>query len=407
MNIDENSKIGWMIHTYGPIDPSVYSNHMGVVMNWVQTHKMCFLGLDGDRTADARNILINTAQEIGCTHVLVIDSDHILPVGMLDALCNCEGEIVSGLITRRKPPYAQVGFIKNPKGEGYLNVNIPIDGRSYFVDIPAMGCTLIDIKVFDKLEKPYFRDTSGLDLEGNIYNRRSDFNFFKNCGELGFKMVIDTRIQVGHLMDKKPMYPSDVPTCKELNKEDKIRNVVDSLKWQTPVYNQELNKKPKYVLDLGCGNPTKVLNKYGDIAEQITLVDYPNKLSSITDVVTMSKVSAKIYVLGKDLCEDFELSNKFDLVFASDVFEHLEKPKVFFNTIRHNITKDGILILSTPEASSTKNKIHNALHVVEYTKDDMLKVFDEEGFVVEESFSYEEGIKTKYINNVFICKLKE
>jgi len=258
----QNSKVGFMIHTYGPIDPKVYFNHMGCMLNWSRNFNVVFLGIDKHRTADARNILVNAAKSWDCTHLLIVDADHLLPTHTLECLSlNEDARIVSGLVTKRKPPYSQVGFILSEDDKYYYPIDINIDGRSYLVDVPAMGCTLIEMSVFDEINEPYFIDTADFRATGEFYNKRSDINFFEKARKAGIKMIVDSRVLVGHLKEAEAVYPNNVPNTKKLNQMDKIKEKQDSLKCQNKVYKfaseLALPSKDFSVLDLGCGHPAK------------------------------------------------------------------------------------------------------------------------------------------------------
>ncbi|MBC7998749.1 MAG: class I SAM-dependent methyltransferase, partial [Leptolyngbya sp.] len=45
-------------------------------------------------------------------------------------------------------------------------------------------------------------------------------------------------------------------------------------------------------------------------------------------------------------------SRKFDIVYASEVVEHVENPLAFINSLRERMSRDGVLILTTPDADS-------------------------------------------------------
>ena len=406
--LTKDSKIGFAIHTYGPIEPKVYFNHLGVLMRWARKYDMAFIGIDRFRVADARNILVDTAISLGCTHMLIVDADHIVPDHMLECLSlNNEASISSGLVCKRKPPYPQIGF-GLVEGEYHL-VDLPIDGRSYLVDVPAMGCTLIDMDVFKHLNKPYFKDTLERGSNGKPYNKRSDINFFEAVKAAGFKSVIDTRVLIGHVGEPQAVYPNTVPDARELNRKSGIRRWEDSLRWQDEVYKIAGEHARKYnfktVLDLGCGNPAK-LDKHLGCVNSIVGIDFPEKIMDIAAVGSRLPSGIKTLWRGHDLNTDFDMERKFDLVIIADVIEHVEEPEVLLTSARKHMTKDSLLIVSSPEKRTISGD--NGLHVQEFTYEELLGVLSANGLSIIRFSDYKEtSITPNYTNNVFVCKVKE
>jgi len=367
---------------------------------------MMFLGIDRQRTAESRNILVQSAKSANCTHLLSIDSDHMIPPYILDCLSmNEDAMIVSGLITKRKPPYMQVGFIKSDEDEMFYPIDVPCDGRSYLVDMPAMGCTLFDMKVFDLVEEPYFVDTAGVKPNGEVYNKRSDANFFEKCRKVGIKMIIDTRVLVGHLMEPEAMYPNCVPDTVELNRRDKIRQSAESLNHQSFVYEKAEKiatvSNYKTVLDLGCGNPTKLVTRLGFV-DNIVGIDFPEKILNIATEGNKVECRAKREWFGRDLNEPFSLGRQFDLIIAADVIEHLTDTDNLLESVVNHMSEKSVFIISSPEKTTTRQD--NPLHIKEFTNVELSGVLLSNGLSIIEQTSYQETTDVPYTNNVFVCK---
>jgi SAM-dependent methyltransferase len=397
--IDKDSKVGIAIHTFGPIDPKVYFNHLGTMRSWAGKYDIFFCGIDKHRTADARNILVQSALSGGCTHLLSIDADHIIPDHMLEVLSlNAEASITSGLVCKRKPPYGQVGFVKFD-GD-YHQVNLPVDGKSYLVDIPAMGCTLFDMEIFKRIKSPWFLDRRSVMPDGTYYNKRSDSVFFERCGELGIKMIIDTRVVIGHVGDPVVHYPNSSIDVARMNQEDMIRLDADALKWQAPVYEvaTELADEGKIasVLDLGCGNPIKLKNLG---LMDVTGIDYPNKIADIT------RRGVEGRWIGQDLNHHFNLHKKFDLIIAADVIEHLNSVTEFFKVVDTHLADGGTLLISTPDKRTTGES--NILHVQEFDGNEFSGILAAHGFKYELSQYTQETEDGNYTNLMAICTKQE
>jgi 2-polyprenyl-3-methyl-5-hydroxy-6-metoxy-1,4-benzoquinol methylase len=403
--LNESSKVGFMVHSNGPIEPMVYFNHMGCLMKWSKRFTIVFLGIDRYRVADARNILVDTALSLGCTHILSVDSDHIIPDHMLECLSkNEEASVVSGFITKRKPPYDQVGFVEVENE--YCPVDLDCDGRSYLVTVAAMGCTLIDTEVFKKLKKPYFHDSTEQRKNGEFYNKRSDINFFEALRDAGFTAIIDTRVLVGHLGDPVIMFPNAIPNTTELNRRSGIRNELDSLKYQKEVYlvaNEFASlRDAKSILDLGCGHPAKLVRYLGWV-DKIFGIDFPDKIFKIAVEGNRIDGKAEKTWLGKDLNSEFDLGKTFDVIIASDVIEHLTIPASLVETAKSHMTDNSIFIVSSPEKRSAPS--NNPLHVQEFACEELSALLHANGLKVIDHRSYQETAETPYLNNIFICEL--
>jgi hypothetical protein len=204
-----NPKIAIAVHTYGPISPLVYPNHISVLSSWGKTFDIVLIHVDGMKVAEARNKLVLTALEKQCTHILFLDVDHIVDSSMLPCLLGNEGAAaVSGLITKRNSDGEQVGFLK-ADDDYYHPINLPLDGGSYTVDVCAFGCTLIDLEVFKDIEQPYFKDVMCRAKDGKLYQVRSDVNFCRDLRKLNKSIIIDTRVIVGHVGKEEVFYPKD------------------------------------------------------------------------------------------------------------------------------------------------------------------------------------------------------
>jgi len=379
-------------------------------MSWAKKFNMAFIGIDKQRAADARNILVESARSLNCTHILIIDADHIIPEHMLECLSlNEDAAIVSGLVTKRKPPFSQVGFVW--KDDGYCPIDVPLDGQSYLVDIPAMGCTLIDMEVFDNLSEPFFFDSVAVKSNGEAYNKRSDANFFEKAKKAGYKMIVDSRVLIGHLKDSEAVFPNTVPDVVELNRKNKIWGDDESLRYQEEVYSlaneiaagfDDAGEKVR-VLDLGCGNPTK-LNKHLGWVDKIVGIDFPEKIMSIAAAGNRSNGRADKRWIGHDLSAEIDLKEKFDIVVLADVIEHVTDPDMLLENAKRHMDKDSILVVSSPEKRTTMQS--NPLHVKEFTCEELLAILAANGLSTIEQKNYQEIVGAPYTNNIFVCKLR-
>jgi SAM-dependent methyltransferase len=93
----------------------------------------------------------------------------------------------------------------------------------------------------------------------------------------------------------------------------------------------------------------------------------------------------------KASAEKFSLPQRFEIIFASELIEHLSNPGLFLECARRHLKPDGVLILTTPNAFSffpLVEKIFkdepsvNPEHTLYFNKVVLLKLLDLSGFKV-------------------------
>ena len=128
-------------------------------------------------------------------------------------------------------------------------------------------------------------------------------------------------------------------------------------------YLPELNRN-SYILDLGCGTGAW-LNRLADLG-------YENLYGIDADIQQIKIDRFKYHQANLDL-NDLGLGNqKFDLITAIEVIEHLENPGRLFYHVSNHISKDGLFLLTTPN-------IHSLDCRLKYLLTGKLKSFDEKG----------------------------
>jgi len=119
-------------------------------------------GLPIDR---ARCDLVDQAKKLNASHIFFLDSDVILPPDGLTYLWNNKMPIVSGVYgSKHEAPGVWIEQAKSGDGR-YASVGRDILERpgifSHNDIVIGGGCVLIDMKVFDRIEEPYFDWTQG------------------------------------------------------------------------------------------------------------------------------------------------------------------------------------------------------------------------------------------------------
>jgi len=394
-------RIAVAVHTYGHVEPKIYFNHIAVISEWAKKYDIVFLGLDKAKVASARNILVDKAKGMNCTHILFLDADHKIDSMLLPYLAsNTDSAAVSGLVVKTSEPHEQVGFV-NVDNSGLSNaINVPLDGRSYAVDACAFGCTLIDLTVFDSIEKPWFRDTCIRDDSGKLQQVRSDMLFCRELRAMGKMIRVDTRAIIVHLGDSKEYHPADYYSTdnSESPNTPKLANGFQMSIYQKVADEMEANNALS-VLDIGCGDGSKINQFAGRLTNDIVGIDIEDVVSKISKSLIGSWVSA-------DLNADVVTLNRtFDVIVSADCIEHILFYNNLLDTIKEHCHKDTIIILSTPESSTTQHQRADHKHM--WNKADFLRVLESNGFNILESALVDEMYATPSYKSIVVkCKVK-
>lgn len=105
--------------------------------------------------------------------------------------------------------------------------------------------------------------------------------------------------------------------------------------------------KGKRVLDIGCRDGT--LTKYFSRGNDVLGVDIDPKM-----LEKCKKLGIRTKLM--DLNDDWYIKEKFDVVVAAEVVEHLYYPDVVFKKIANVLKPGGLFIGSVPNAYNIKNR---------------------------------------------------
>jgi hypothetical protein len=141
-----------------------------------------------------RNHLVEQAQNLRCTHLMFMDTDQTYPQNAIVKLLEHEKKCVAAKVHRRYPPYDPILL----RGKLHDYENIPEDewenGGLIKVDATGFGCVLLDMQVFNDIEKPYFDFvlTGEKPVGEDIY-------FWSKVRQAGISVYVDCDIKIGHL----------------------------------------------------------------------------------------------------------------------------------------------------------------------------------------------------------------
>ena len=153
--------------------------------------KTCELfAVSGSMLPDVRMRCVAEALKWGATHLLFLDDDMLLPWDTINVLLRHNLPIVAANYPRREPearPTAQ-------RLDGTPLFTEPGDAGLVEVAHAGTGCMLIDMRVFDALDLPYFAFTIA---ENGVGTVGEDVYFCRKAREAGFKIYVDQQLSNG------------------------------------------------------------------------------------------------------------------------------------------------------------------------------------------------------------------
>lgn len=144
------------------------------------------------------NRLVQEAQDHNLTHLMSIDCDMIFPSSGVLRLLDADKDIIGANYNQRATAQSGEGLISTVKmadNKGKLMSMNELPGQLFKCWSLGLGFTLMKMSIFDKLEKPYFRDYE--DDKGDFHTE--DVEFFTKCQKAGFEVWCNPTIKMGHI----------------------------------------------------------------------------------------------------------------------------------------------------------------------------------------------------------------
>ena len=161
-----------------------YPTNVEIDINIVSGHQLPF----------ARNRIVQHSLETNADYLFFVDADMIFPPDTLVRLLKHNLDIVNALAFRRTKPNYPCIFNWSETEKSYTTVAYTTGLLE--VDATGMPAILIKTDVFRKMKEIwpnqpwyYYRD--------HLFS--SDLSFCENARKLGYKIMIDTDLKIGHL----------------------------------------------------------------------------------------------------------------------------------------------------------------------------------------------------------------
>ena len=161
---------------------------------------------------------------------------------------------------------------------------------------------------------------------------------------------------------------------------------------------REFGLRDKAVLDIGCSYG-EFLAHFGPQSMGLTISPEETKIAQ-----EMGLQVILLNIEETDLPKNF--SGKFDVIFANNIFEHMQSPHNFLLKIKNYLQPNGLLILGVPTLPrplwlTRFNKFRGSLaslHINFFTRDTVIKTTEFAGWQVL-------GARGFYFSNKFIDML--
>lgn len=161
-----------------------------------------FAKLEYTRNDIARHRFAQFLLESDYTHLIMLDSDHVHPPGVVNRLARWfraypdAVEVAGGLNFRRGVPYDPCAFID--PGDGKFRRMFEWQPGAIEVEALGTGSIMIARSVFEKIPQPWFGYEYGENLEDWP---GTDMWFSKRCREAGITLWCDTTTTSPHIAD--------------------------------------------------------------------------------------------------------------------------------------------------------------------------------------------------------------
>ncbi len=137
------------------IGPTFFRTMLLRMEEWSQTFDLLPVIETSIPIDEARNKIVEAAVEYKCDYIFFIDSDTLIQKGQLEKLLSHDKDAITGLSYMRAAPY--YSLIRKRVAYRLYNPIEPQGQELIKIDGAGFGCFLIKVSAFDKIEYPWFR----------------------------------------------------------------------------------------------------------------------------------------------------------------------------------------------------------------------------------------------------------
>ncbi len=235
-----------------------------------------------------------------------------------------------------------------------------------FLELPVFQCKKCNLYVTGEVESEVIKKTK------SIYNKEF-------WGE-------------NNLWDAKTLIENNYA---DIDSQGKKRHWISQFKYCKPFLEKNVS-----ILEIGAGQgqATYWFDKKGFSVTAIEPDENNVKLIN-------QKLNNSHCIIGS--AENFDIKEKFDVIWMSHVLEHLTNPMQFFKNIQKNLKPNGIFFIEVPNCENSamlNSSIHLVPHTFHFSKNSLMNLAKKSGFKVEKCDYFRaatkfEGIVNKFLNS--------
>ena len=185
-------------------DDKVHTNFLDAFVTLRKPESFLYLRPDfpSKNLAGVRNALVKQAMNAGATHILMMDTDQTPEKDLIEKLLKnlIENDllIVGGKVHRRYPNWDPLLLRLDKEKNKYYSVSDEEWTNNELVEVDATGCgcLLIDLKLFDIIPFPWFKEGE-LTEEGKPIGE--DVYFCEQIRKANIPIFVNTKVKIGHL----------------------------------------------------------------------------------------------------------------------------------------------------------------------------------------------------------------
>lgn len=152
----------------------------------------------GGYPAQNRTMAVEGAIKAGSTHIMFIDGDQIFPPDGIARLLGQDKEIIGGNYNMRRIPLISVTKLLGKDGKFINSSSKKFPNKTFKVGAVGTGFCMIDLKVFEKIPKPWFVADF---IDGEFMTE--DVYFCNKARSFGIDVWCDPTLDIKHIGDYK------------------------------------------------------------------------------------------------------------------------------------------------------------------------------------------------------------